>query len=103
MFTSGAAAEKVVLVVGEYLTTTMADTISIAASGERTIEMDDAPSHDSVTPTETTMVSLFQTNSIATRGVIYANWSLSGPADTGGNKAVVEMVRDSLTGRVEYR
>jgi HK97 family phage prohead protease len=41
--------------------------VTIDTSEHASLEMDDAPTHDSVTPTETTLVSMFQTNSVAFR------------------------------------
>ncbi len=45
------------------------------SSRSATIEMDSAPSHDSTTPTmSTALVSMFQTNSVAMFGVIFAGF-----------------------------
>jgi HK97 family phage major capsid protein/HK97 family phage prohead protease len=56
--------------------------VTIDASREASIQMLDsgatgagAPTNDSVTPTPTTLVSMFQTNSIALRAERFINWS----------------------------
>jgi HK97 family phage major capsid protein len=48
--------------------------VTLDASREATIEMSDAPTQSSVTPTASTGVSMFQTNSIAIRAERYINW-----------------------------
>lgn len=48
--------------------------VVVDASREASLEMDDAPTNDSSTPTETTMVSMFQTNSVAIRAERFINW-----------------------------
>lgn len=47
----------------------------VEASREASIQMLDNPTNDTVTPTATTMVSMWQTNSIAIRAVRYINWA----------------------------
>lgn len=47
----------------------------IQASTEASIQMLDNPTNDSVTPTATTMVSMFQTDSVALRAVRFINWA----------------------------
>jgi HK97 family phage major capsid protein len=54
--------------------------VMIDASREASLQMDDAPTNASTsgspaTPTPTTMVSMFQTNSIAIRAERYINWA----------------------------
>jgi HK97 family phage major capsid protein/HK97 family phage prohead protease len=49
--------------------------IAIAVSREASLEMSDAPSHDSVTPTAASLVSMFQTNSVAIRAERIINWA----------------------------
>lgn len=49
--------------------------VTIDASREATIQMDNAPTQSSVTPTATTGVSMFQTNSVAIRAERYINWA----------------------------
>jgi HK97 family phage prohead protease len=49
--------------------------IAIDASREASLEMSDAPAHDSITPTgSTSMVSMYQTNSVALRAERVINW-----------------------------
>lgn len=48
--------------------------VTLDASREASIQMDDAPSHDSDTPTAAQLVSMFQTNSVALRAERYINW-----------------------------
>jgi HK97 family phage major capsid protein/HK97 family phage prohead protease len=49
--------------------------VTIDASTEASLEMDNAPTQSSATPTETTVVSMFQTNSIALRAERFINWA----------------------------
>lgn len=49
--------------------------VSIDFSRDASIEMDTAPSGASDTPTESTLVSMFQTDSIALRAHRFINWS----------------------------
>lgn len=48
--------------------------VTLDASREATLQMDSAPTQDSVTPTASTGVSMFQTNSVALRAERYINW-----------------------------
>lgn len=48
--------------------------VSVDASEEASIEMSDAPTEDSGTPTASTSVSMFQTNSVAIRAERVINW-----------------------------
>lgn len=48
--------------------------VRIDASGEASLEMLDNPTNNSATPTPTTMVSMFQTDSIALRAERWINW-----------------------------
>lgn len=48
--------------------------INIDASREASLQMMDNPTNDSATPTATTMVSMFQTNSVALRAERFINW-----------------------------
>lgn len=47
----------------------------VEASGEASIQMLDNPTNDTTTPTATTMVSMFQTDSVALRAVRKINWA----------------------------
>lgn len=47
---------------------------AVDVSREASLEMDDAPSHNSTTPTESTLVSLWQTNSVGFRAEREINW-----------------------------
>lgn len=49
--------------------------ISVDMSREASLEMDNAPSHDSSTPTESALVSLWQTNSVGFRAERTINWA----------------------------
>jgi len=48
--------------------------IQIDASREASLEMSDAPAHDSITPTGASLVSAFQTNSVFIRAERIINW-----------------------------
>jgi HK97 family phage major capsid protein/HK97 family phage prohead protease len=48
--------------------------IAIDASREASLEMSDAPAHNSTTPTPAQLVSMFQTNSVAIRAERTLNW-----------------------------
>lgn len=48
---------------------------TIDASREASLQMLDNPTNNSATPTATTMVSMFQTNSVAMRVERYINWA----------------------------
>ena len=48
---------------------------TVDASREASLQMDDAPTNNSATGTETSLVSMFQTNSVALRGERYINWA----------------------------
>lgn len=47
----------------------------VKAYREGDVQMDDAPTNDSVTPTATTLVSLWQTHSVAYAAVTYLSWA----------------------------
>ncbi|HXU04660.1 MAG TPA: phage major capsid protein, partial [Polyangia bacterium] len=49
--------------------------VTIDASAEASIEMLDNPTNNVTTPTATTMVSMFQTNSVALRATRFINWA----------------------------
>ncbi len=49
--------------------------VAIDASTEASLQMDTAPTNNSATPTATTLVSMFQTNSIAIRAERVINWA----------------------------
>jgi hypothetical protein len=54
--------------------------VDITVSREATIEMSDTPTGDSVTPTGTSMVSLFQTDSVAILVTQTVNWQAARPS-----------------------
>jgi len=54
--------------------------VVLDASREASLQMDDAPTNNSVVPTATTMVSMFQTNSVAMRAERWINWQKRRPA-----------------------
>jgi hypothetical protein len=49
--------------------------VDVSMSDQASLQMDDAPTNDSVTPTPTTLVSMFQTNSVAFRAERTINWA----------------------------
>jgi hypothetical protein len=49
--------------------------VTIDASGEASLQMDDEPTNDSSAPTATTLVSMFQTDSTAFRAERFINWA----------------------------
>ena len=53
--------------------------MELGISKTATLEMLDNPTNDDVTPTATTQVSMFQTNSIALRGLRTINWQIADP------------------------
>lgn len=54
--------------------------ISVDMSQEASLQMDDAPTNNSATPTATSMVSMFQTNSVAFRAERTVNWAKRRPS-----------------------
>lgn len=48
---------------------------AVDSSTEASLQMDDSPTQDSVTPTASTLVSMFQTNSVAIRAERTINWA----------------------------
>lgn len=54
--------------------------VVLDASREASLQMDDAPTNNSAVPTATTMVSMFQTNSVAMRAERWINWQKRRPA-----------------------
>jgi hypothetical protein len=49
--------------------------VTIDASREASLQMDDAPINNSTTGTGASLVSMFQTNSIALRAERFINWA----------------------------
>jgi HK97 family phage major capsid protein len=49
--------------------------VSVDMSQEASLQMDDAPTNNSATPTATSLVSMFQTNSVAFRAERTINWA----------------------------
>ena len=49
-------------------------TVTIDASNQASLEMSDAPAHNSGTPTPAQLVSMWQTNSVALKAERYINW-----------------------------
>jgi hypothetical protein len=49
--------------------------VTIDASREASLQMDNAPTNNSATATGSTMVSMYQTNSVALRAERYINWA----------------------------
>lgn len=48
--------------------------VQVSMSDQASLVMDDSPTHDSTTPTATTVVSMFQTNSVAILVERFLNW-----------------------------
>jgi len=89
---SGGTFEGLPVIVSEYVPTVSAGSyvilanasdiyladdggIAVDMSREASLEMDNAPTHDSTTPTETQLVSLWQTNSVGFRAERTINWA----------------------------
>lgn len=72
---STSAGSILVLLIPELIYMADEGGIAIDQSTEASIEMDTAPTGTSATPTATTLVSMFQTNSIAIRVERIINWS----------------------------
>ncbi len=51
------------------------DNVRVDASGDASIQMSDAPTNDASTGTGQSLVSMYQTNSIAVRAEQYVNWA----------------------------
>ena len=71
----GSAGDIVILVNARDIWLADDGQITIDASREASLQMDDAPTNDSATGTETSVVSMFQTNSVALRAERYINWA----------------------------
>jgi HK97 family phage major capsid protein len=50
--------------------------VNITVSGEASLNMDSAPTNNSATPTATSVVSMFQTDSLAIRAERFINWGV---------------------------
>src|SRR5690554_57505 len=79
VFTSQLVADEtegsvVMLVKGDEIFLGDEDGIEVSISDQASIQMDDAPTQSSVTPTATTSVSMFQTNSVAFLVERFLNW-----------------------------
>jgi hypothetical protein len=79
------------LLASDRVAISVSDQVGIRVSPHASLEMDDAPTHDSVTPTETTLVSMFQTGNIALQLLTFVDWTLVAPSDTNGSKGVVSL------------
>jgi hypothetical protein len=55
------------------------DAMELSTSKAASVQFLDNPTNDIVSPTATTMVSAFQTNTVILRGTITANWKISDP------------------------
>ena len=51
----------------------------ITTSQYATLQMSTTPTNDSVTPTETTLVSMYQAGATAIRALLYADWAIEQP------------------------
>jgi len=49
--------------------------VTVDASREASLQMMDNPTNNSATPTHTSMVSMYQTNSVALRAERFVNWA----------------------------
>lgn len=63
----------------------------VDASTEASLQMDDSPTQQSVTPTASTLVSMFQTNSVAIRAERTINWALR-------RASAVQLIEDAYWG-----
>jgi hypothetical protein len=63
----------------------------VDSSTEASLQMDSAPTNNSVTPTATTLVSMFQTNSVAIRAERTINWALR-------RASAVQVIEDAYWG-----
>jgi HK97 family phage major capsid protein len=72
---STSAGAIVALVVPEHIYMADDGAIAIDTSVEASLQMDTAPTNNSATPTATSLVSMFQTNSIAIRVERVINWA----------------------------
>jgi HK97 family phage major capsid protein/HK97 family phage prohead protease len=73
--TGSPASDLVILVNASDIYLSDDGQVTVDASTEASLQMDDAPTNNSATPTATSLVSMFQTNSIALRAERYINWS----------------------------
>jgi hypothetical protein len=51
--------------------------VEIAASNVTALQLDDAPTGSSSTPTATSVISMYQTGTVAVKATMYTNWSVS--------------------------
>lgn len=72
--TTDTAGSMIILANAEDIFLADDGTVTIDASREASLQMDSAPTMNSVTPTATQVVSMFQTNSVALRAERYINW-----------------------------
>ena len=74
---AGAAAAGAVVVLANASDIYLADDggVAVDMSREASLEMNDAPTGDSLAPTAASLVSMFQTNSVAFRGERTINWA----------------------------
>lgn len=73
------AANMVVLVAAREIYLVDEGGLKIDMSNQASLEMSDAPTGDSTTPTATSLVSMWQTNSVAFRAERFINWSRRRP------------------------
>jgi HK97 family phage major capsid protein len=70
---------SIVLVDGSRVWLAEDSAMAFDASRSATLQMADNPTNDVMTPTPTTQTSMFQTNSVALRGVRAMNWRIAAP------------------------
>lgn len=70
VITSGLSGKQIALIDARGLVAEV-EGVSVTASGEALLEMDDAPTHDATTPTGASLVSMFQTDTTAVRALMY--------------------------------
>jgi len=75
-----ASAGLVVLVNASDIYITEEGGVQVDLSREASLEMADNPSHNSTTPTAASLVSMFQTNSVAFRAERFINWARRRPS-----------------------
>ncbi|MFT4196760.1 MAG: hypothetical protein QM601_02415 [Pseudoxanthomonas sp.] len=80
-FTSNAVDEGTAIFFDASKVAAAWETGEIDFSQHAAVEASDAPTGDSVTPTATQLVSLFQSNTVAIRATIIADWNISGAVE----------------------
>ena len=75
---SDSVSGQLIMVDASHVLIADADTIDVQRSRQATLEFSDAPTNNALTPTATTQISLFQTDSVAFRVERYVSWERVG-------------------------